>query len=113
LSGVAFVALVDVRPMLEDEATGPRIQTATLNPDETVLIPPFVAHGFLAIEPLELLYVVTNEYDGTDELGFAWNDPHVTVDWPRHLLADGEPTLSDRDRRNPPITHLIATLRAG
>ena len=41
----------------------------------TVVIPTGVAHGFLAVEPLELLYLVTNEYDGTDELGFAWDDP--------------------------------------
>ena len=38
-------------------------------------IPAGVAHGFLALEPLELLYLVTNEYDGSDELGFAWDDP--------------------------------------
>ncbi|NTU76473.1 MAG: UDP-N-acetylmuramoyl-L-alanine--D-glutamate ligase, partial [Alphaproteobacteria bacterium] len=32
----------------------------------------------LALEPLELIYLVTNEYDGTDELGFAWDDPLAT-----------------------------------
>ena len=32
-------------------------------------IPTGVAHGFLAVEPLTLVYLVTNEYDGTDELG--------------------------------------------
>ena len=112
LSGVAFVALVDVRPMVDGSAARPRIQTATLARDETVTIPPLVAHGFLAIEPLELLYLVTNEYDGTDELGFAWNDPLVTVPWPRELLSGREPLLSDRDQRNPSITELVAALRS-
>ena len=41
------------------------------------MIPAGVAHGFLALEPLELLYLVTNLYDGSDELGFAWDDPAV------------------------------------
>ena len=111
LSGVAFVALVDVRPMVEDEAAGPRIETATLERDETVVIPPLVAHGFLALEPLELLYVVTNEYDGSDELGFAWDDPLVNVSWPRHLLADGEPVVSERDRANVSLTQLVEVVR--
>jgi dTDP-4-dehydrorhamnose 3,5-epimerase len=111
LSGVAFVALIDVRPMIEEGAPGPRIRTATVSRDETVTIPPLVAHGFLAIRPLELLYIVTNEYDGTDELGFAWDDPLVTVPWPKHLLRDGEPTLSERDQQNPPLQDLVAGLR--
>jgi dTDP-4-dehydrorhamnose 3,5-epimerase len=112
-SGVAFVALVDVRPMLEDETAGPRIQTATLGKDQTVTIPPFVAHGFLAIEPLELLYVVTNEYDGTDELGFAWDDADAGVAWPRVSTPDGLPLLSDRDRSNPPLRELAGQIRRG
>jgi dTDP-4-dehydrorhamnose 3,5-epimerase len=110
LSGLAFVALVDVRPMLEDAAARPGIQTATLGRDETVTIPPLVAHGFLAIEPLELLYIVTNEYDGEDELGFAWDDPLVTVPWPRHLLPSGAPRLSERDQRNTSLKELVASL---
>lgn len=111
-SGVAFVALVDVRPMLADPLAGPGIQTATLTRDDTVTIPPFVAHGFLAVEPLELLYIVTNEYDGSDELGFAWDDPLVTVPWPVHLLPDGRPTLSDRDQENPSLPALVSRLTA-
>ena len=30
----------------------------------------------------QLIYLVTNEYDGSDELGFAWDDPAVGVPWP-------------------------------
>jgi dTDP-4-dehydrorhamnose 3,5-epimerase len=112
LSGVAFVALVDVRPMLEEGADRPQVRTATLRRDQTVTIPPLVAHGFLAIEPIELLYIVTNEYDGTDELGFAWDEPLANVDWPRDLLPGRAPTLSDRDQRNPRLSTLIASLRA-
>ena len=112
-SGRAFVALVDVRPVLDE--SGPRaiVETRELAPDDWVVIPAGVAHGFLALEPLELLYLVSNEFDGSDELGFAWDDPAVGVPWPRlELTADGAPILSDRDRSNPPLADLIAQLRA-
>ena len=114
-TGRAFVALVDVRPLLD--GSGPRalVETRELAADDSVVIPTGVAHGFLALEPLELLYLVTNEYDGTDELGFAWDDPAVGVPWPAlgDLTADGRPILSDRDRSNPSLVDLVARLRAG
>jgi dTDP-4-dehydrorhamnose 3,5-epimerase len=76
-----------------------------------VVIPVGVAHGFLALEPLELVYLVTNEYDGTDELGFAWDDPAVDVPWPMlDLTPDGRPILSERDRSNPTLAGLLAQL---
>ncbi len=110
--GLAFVALVDVRPML-DGAGGPRVETFEMAPDEWCLIPPGVAHGFLAIEALELLYFVTNEYDGSDEHGFAWDDRLAAISWPDVPgTADGRPILSDRDLRNPPLVELAERLRA-
>jgi dTDP-4-dehydrorhamnose 3,5-epimerase len=113
-SGRAFVALVDVRPLLADPAARPIVETRELGPDATVSIPAGVAHGFLALEPLELIYLVTNEFDGTDELGFAWDDPTAGVAWPPvSATPDGRPILSDRDRANPPLVELAARLRAG
>ena len=110
-SGRAFVALVDVRPLIDRSGPIAIVETRELGADEWVVIPRGVAHGFLALEPLELLYLVTNEYDGTDELGFAWDDPAVGVPWP-HLAntPDGRPILSDRDRSNPPLAELVARL---
>ena len=111
LSGRAFVALVDVRPMLTGMADGPTVETREIGVDDWVVIPDGVAHGFLALEALELLYLVTNWYDGTDELGFAWDDPAVGVAWPAVSTADGRPILSDRDVANPPLADLVARLR--
>jgi dTDP-4-dehydrorhamnose 3,5-epimerase len=110
--GRAFVALVDVRPLLRDAGAAPIVETSTLAADATIDIPVGVAHGFLALEPLDLVYLVTTEYDGTDELGFAWDDPLAAVDWP-HLTAtpDGRPILSDRDRSNPSLPELAERLR--
>ena len=76
------------------------------------MIPAGVAHGFLALVPLELLYLVTNEYNGSDELGFAWDDPDVGVPWPAlSMTRDGRPILSERDGSNPPLAELVARLR--
>jgi dTDP-4-dehydrorhamnose 3,5-epimerase len=109
--GLAFVALVDIRPAVA--GSGPAlVETRELPADDVVEIPAGVAHGFLALEPLELLYLVTNEFDSSDELGFAWDDPAVGVPWPPVLgTPDGRPILSDRDRSNAPLSELIARLR--
>ena len=110
-SGRALVALVDVRPVVD--GTGAAVvETRELVADEWVVIPTGVAHGFLALEPLELVYLVTNEFDGSDELGFAWDDPAVAVPWPTiPATPDGRPILSDRDRSNPTLADLVASLR--
>ncbi len=111
VGGRAFVALVDVRPAVA--GIGPAIvETIELGVDDWVVIPRGVAHGFLALEALELLYLVTNEYDGSDELGFAWDDAAVGVPWPPVPgTRDGRPILSPRDRTNPSLAELIGRLR--
>jgi dTDP-4-dehydrorhamnose 3,5-epimerase len=112
-SGRAFVALVDVRQLLESSAGLPAIETRELRADEWVVIPEGVAHGFLALEPLELLYMVTNLYDGSDELGFAWDDPAVAIPWPAVEHApNGRPIVSERDASNPALAELVGRLRA-
>ncbi len=109
-SGRAFVALVDIRPMLAG-AERPLVETRELLADDWVDIPIGVAHGFLALERLELIYLVTNAYDGSDELGFAWDDELAAVPWPDvQETPDRRPILSDRDRSNPSLTELVARL---
>jgi dTDP-4-dehydrorhamnose 3,5-epimerase len=113
VAGRALVALVDVRPLIDGTGDRPPVETRELSVDEWVVIPAGVAHGFLALEPLELLYLVTNEFDASDELGFAWDDPAVGVPWPAvEGSPDGRPILSDRDRSNPSLAELVASLRS-
>jgi dTDP-4-dehydrorhamnose 3,5-epimerase len=107
LDGEVFVALVDLRT---DNGARPRVVTRALAQNQTVTIPEGVAHGFLAVLPTSLLYMVTNEYDGSDEHGLAWDDPALGVQWPRVATADGRPILSDRDRSNPLLSELPKTL---
>ena len=83
-----------------------RVETRELARRRRVMIPAGVAHGFLALEPLELVYLVTNEFDGSDELGFAWDDPAVGVPWPRPIpgpptAARSSPSATGRTRRSP------------
>jgi len=112
-SGRALVALVDVRPLLARGAgERPIVETRELSVDDWVEIPRGVAHGFLALESLELIYFVSNEFDGSDELGFAWDDPTAAVPWPVVTgTPDGLPILSDRDRSNPSLAALVESLR--
>jgi dTDP-4-dehydrorhamnose 3,5-epimerase len=109
--GTAFIALVDVRPMLAGAAR-PIVETRVAPADTTVTIPVGVAHGFLALSPIELIYFVTNDYDGTDELGFAWDDALAGVPWPSVATPDGRPILSPRDTTNPPLAELVDRIRA-
>jgi dTDP-4-dehydrorhamnose 3,5-epimerase len=112
VGGRAFVALVDARGQVQGSDEPAVVETRELRASEWVVIPPGVAHGFLAVEPLQLLYLVTNEYDGSDELGFAWDDPAVGVPWPLVSASpDGRPIVSERDASNPKLADLVARLR--
>jgi dTDP-4-dehydrorhamnose 3,5-epimerase len=98
--------------MLRGDASRPDVETRELAADDWVVIPSGVAHGFLALTSLQLLYLVTNAYDGSDELGFAWDDPTAAVPWPPVAQTpDGRPILSERDRSNPSLADLVVRLR--
>jgi dTDP-4-dehydrorhamnose 3,5-epimerase len=74
--------------------------------DVAVYIPEGVAHGFYAHDQVVMTYLVTKEYDGTDELGVAWNDPGLGISWP-----ESEPVVSERDAGNPRLADVPADRR--
>jgi dTDP-4-dehydrorhamnose 3,5-epimerase len=94
--GRAQVALADLRTRNETPATA----TVVLSPETpaTLYIPAGVAHGFLALTDVELLYWVSNYFDGSDEHGVAWNDPTLAIPW-----ESSDPVLSERDSTNPEL----------
>ena len=96
VSGRARVGLADLRRKRER----PPVQTIILDGDApaALYVPAGVAHGFLAMTDMDLIYFVTEEYDGSDEFGVAWNDPELAVPW-----GIDEPILSPRDRENPEL----------
>ena len=93
VTGRLRVGLADLR----DKSVKPACMTLELTSEEprALLIPPGVAHGYLALEPSDLVYLVTHEYDASDEYGIAWNDPALDIAWQTR-----DPILSDRDRSN-------------
>lgn len=101
LEGRALAATTDLRTLMGEGRGQARSQVIELTPGDSLYIPPLVAHGFWAIEETVLLYLVSNEYDGTDEHGFAWDDATAAIEWPA-----GQPILSERDRTNPTLGEL-------
>jgi dTDP-4-dehydrorhamnose 3,5-epimerase len=59
-------------------------------------LPRGFAHGFLALsESVEVLYKLDDFWSPPHERTIVWNDPDIGVRWP----LQGEPVLSDKDRR--------------
>ena len=87
------MALADLRTA----AVVPKTATLTLdgNHPRSLYIPSGIAHGFLALTDVDLIYLVTKEYDASDEHGVSWNDPTLAIDW----VMD-RPLLSPRDMSN-------------
>jgi dTDP-4-dehydrorhamnose 3,5-epimerase len=108
VGGAVHVALVDIRALLGGDDVEPTAADAKLSVGECLLIPAGVAHGFWALEPLDLIYLVTNEYDDTDEHSFRWDDPTLQLHWP-----SGRPTLSARDASAPSLAQAIARASNG
>jgi dTDP-4-dehydrorhamnose 3,5-epimerase len=68
-----------------------------------VFIPIGVAHGFVALTQVTLIYVVDNYYNGADEYGVAWNDPDIALPW-----GVKSPLISPRDAANPLLRNIPA-----
>jgi dTDP-4-dehydrorhamnose 3,5-epimerase len=67
-------------------------------------VPKGFAHGYVTLEPdTEVIYKVTDFYSPTDDRGLAWNDPALGIDW---RVSSAEVSLSEKDRRLPPLAEL-------
>jgi dTDP-4-dehydrorhamnose 3,5-epimerase len=104
LSGAIFDVAVDIRP---DSRTFGQWFGLELN-DENHLqlyIPPGFAHGFATLSDIaDVSYKCTSLYKPEDEVGIAWDDPDIGVDWP---LSD--PIVSDKDSKAPSLSELRIT----
>ncbi len=66
-------------------------------------IPPGFAHGFLALEPSEVMYIITKEYSPQHERGIVWNDKTIDINWGIERLGLNSPILSEKDSKLPPL----------
>lgn len=100
LSGSIRVGLADLR---RSSPTYGAVEVLDLHESTPggLFIPVGVAHGFYARTDATLLYLVDNYYTGSDELGVAWNDPTLNIDWDTQA-----PLLSPRDQANPFLHHI-------
>jgi dTDP-4-dehydrorhamnose 3,5-epimerase len=101
-AGRSFVALVDMRGGRGSPSFG-TVETLEMGDDNEVgvYIPPGVAHGFLALTPVVMTYLVDQEFDGSDELGVRFDDATLAIPWP-----EGQRIVSDRDRENPSLPEI-------
>ncbi|HEU5003007.1 MAG TPA: dTDP-4-dehydrorhamnose 3,5-epimerase family protein [Actinomycetota bacterium] len=97
IGGEAQAMLADLRTA----STSPAVVPVPLvgGEPQVLYIPPGVAHGFLAVTDVDLIYWVTGYYDASDEFGVAWDDATLSAPW-----RIAQPVLSGRDQANPPLS---------
>ncbi len=95
LVGEVFDVAVDVRV---GSPTFGRWEGLTLSAENKrqFYVPPGFAHGFCVLSEKALFaYKCTQFYSAPSELGIAWNDPDIGIDWPI-----SSPRLSGKDQQN-------------
>jgi dTDP-4-dehydrorhamnose 3,5-epimerase len=99
--GEVFDVAVDVDP--ESGSYGQWFGTILSESNRhQIWIPPGHAHGFVVLSDVaDMLYKCTDYYDPGDEIGVAWNDPDIGIEWPASA-----PLVSAKDARLPTLRDL-------
>lgn len=101
LEGEVFDVAVDVRV---GSPTFGRWEGVTLSSENKrqFYVPAGFAHGFCVLSERALFsYKCTDFYSAESELGVAWNDPDIGIDWPIDA-----PKLSVKDAKNPGLNEI-------
>ena len=109
VTGRMLVGLYDARPA---SGTFGRSVTFEMSADEpsALAIPPGVAHGYFALEDLEMIYLLSEVYNPDDEHGVRWDS--VGIEWP-FVAAGEEPLISERDIGLPTAEEFVFSPPAG
>lgn len=119
IKGRVFDVAVDMRAGSETYGKWYGLELSEENKKQFYISEGF-AHGFLVLsETAEFCYKVTDFYHPNDEIGVAWNDPSIGIQWPGvvgeyrgtasaagYTMEDGTPlNLSDKDQKLLPLTY--------
>ncbi|MBV8201218.1 MAG: dTDP-4-dehydrorhamnose 3,5-epimerase [Acidobacteria bacterium] len=99
--GEIFDVAVDLRP--DSPAFGKWVGVVLSEANAHQLyVPPGCAHGYFVMsDTSHVEYKCTSFYDQPDEIGLAWNDPEVGIEWPA-----GTPLVNERDGAWPRLAEL-------
>ena len=95
LEGEVFDVAVDVRV---GSPTFGQWEGVTLSSENKrqLYVPPGLAHGFCVLSERAMFsYKCSDFYAARSEIGVAWDDPEIGIDWPIQ-----SPRLSDKDQQN-------------
>jgi dTDP-4-dehydrorhamnose 3,5-epimerase len=101
LDGELLVGLRDARAPHEGGVLVP------LPAGRLLTVPAGVVHGFLTTRASVVLYGLTREWDGSDELACRWDDPGLALGWPCRA-----PVISERDHAGGTWADLVAAWAA-
>lgn len=96
VTGSMQVGLYDARPDSPTHGVNSTFDINSIEPT-ALCIPPGVAHGFHALEDLEMVYLLSETYDPGDEFGIRYDS--VGIEW--RFDRDNEMYLSERDDNLP------------
>ena len=95
LEGEVFDVAVDVRV---GSPTFGQWEGVTLSSENKrqIYVPPGLAHGFCVLSERAMFsYKCSDFYAAQSEIGVAWDDPEIGIEWPIQ-----PPRLSDKDQQN-------------
>lgn len=103
VTGRMLIGLYDARPGSSTHGVSTSFEMNAESPT-ALAIPPGVAHGYYALEDLEMIYLLSEVYNPDDEFGLRWDS--VGIEWP--FVAEGrEPVISDRDINLPSAQEFV------
>jgi len=80
--GTIKAALYDTRPASPTHGETQELLMGEGQPAVVLKIPPGVAHGYRVLNgPAHVFYIVSHEYDGTDEGRIPHDDAEIGYDW--------------------------------
>lgn len=96
--GAIFDVAIDIRRSSPTFGQHVAIELSAEN-KRMLWVPEGFAHGFVVMsEGADVLYKTTDYWASECERSIVWDDPAIGIAWPVR-----EPTLSEKDRRAPPL----------